>query len=236
MKGKTTMTIVICLMCMLLTAVIFLQFKTIDKLDIPSIENKEEEVLISDRDNWKAKIEDKQKEIDDTNLKIVEFQEKIKNNQNASELLTRELDSLNGILGLKDVSGSGVVITLTDNEFAKISAIDLLKLVNELRLAGAEAIAINGERIVYDSYIVDIGNIWEGAFIRINGKQGQVSPYVVEAIGNPTYIETYLSKEQYGYIDTQKSDGKSVSLEKRDSITIKKYEGNLNFNEKYIKE
>lgn len=236
MKGKTTMTIVICLMCILLTAVMFLQFKTISRIDITALENMQEKDLRSEIANWKTKNEDKQKELDDIKLKIAEFNEKIVSNRNASELLTSELDNLNGILGLKDVYGSGVVITLTDNENAKITSIDLLKLVNELRLAGAEAIAINGERIVYDSYIVDIGNIWEGAFIRINGKQGQVSPYVVEAIGNPTYIENYLSKEQYGYIDTQRADGKSVSLEKRDNITIKKYEGNLNLDEKYIKE
>lgn len=236
MKGKTTMTIVICLICIILTAVMFLQFKTISRIDVTALENMQETELRSEISSWKTRYEDISKELDDTKLKIAEYKEKVTSNRRASELLSNELDRLTGILGSRDVTGPGVVLTLSDNENAKIRSIDLLKLVNELKVAGAESIAINGERIVYDSYIVDIGSGYGDAFIRINGKQGQVSPYIVEAIGNPTYLESVLSKKQYGYIDTQKAEGKTISFETRDSITIKKYEGNLNLDEKYIKE
>ena len=63
----------------------------------------------------------------------------------------------------------------------------------------------------------------------MNGKQGLVSPYVVKAIGNPTYLESGLSKKNYGYIDVQKAEGTTVTLTRQDNITIKKYEGNINF-------
>lgn len=232
MKGKTTMTIVICLICVILTAVIFLQFKTISRIDVTALENMQEEELRSEITSWKTKYENIVSELEATNLKISEYNEKISNNRNASELLTKELSKLEGIIGLRDVSGSGVIITLSDNENTKINAEDLIKLVNELKLAGAEAISINDERIVYDSYIADIGN----AFMTINGNQGLVSPYVVKAIGNPIYLESGLSKKQYGYIDTQKTNGKTVTLERKDNIIIKKYSGDLNFNEKYIKQ
>ncbi len=232
MKGKTTMTIVICLICVILTAVIFLQFKTISRIDVTALENMQEEELRSEITSWKTKYENIVSELEATNLKISEYNEKISNNRNASELLTKELSKLEGIIGLRDVSGSGVIVTLSDNENTKINAEDLIKLINELKLAGAEAISINDERIVYDSYIADIGN----AFMTINGNQGLVSPYIVKAIGNPTYLESGLAKKQYGYIDTQKTNGKTVSLERKDNIIIKKYSGDLNFNEKYIKQ
>lgn len=232
MKGKTTMTIVICLICVILTAVIFLQFKTISRIDVTALENMQEEELRSEITSWKTKYENIVSELEATNLKISEYNEKISNNRNASELLTNELSKLEGIIGLRDVSGSGVIVTLSDNENTKINAEDLIKLINELKLAGAEAISINDERIVYDSYIADIGN----AFMTINGNQGLVSPYIVKAIGNPTYLESGLAKKQYGYIDTQKTNGKTVSLERKDNIIIKKYSGDLNFNEKYIKQ
>ncbi len=225
MKGRTTMTIVIGLICVILTAVIFLQFKTISKIDVTALENMREADLRNEITNWKTKYEEIEQELENTNLKISEYEEKINSNRTASELLTNEVSRLKGISGLRDVTGSGVVVTLSDSEYVSITAEDLIKLINELKLAGAEAISINDERVVHNSYIVNIGD----KFIRMNGKQGLVSPYVVKAIGNPTYLESGLSKKNYGYIDVQKSEGKTVTLTREDNITIKKYEGNINF-------
>ena len=44
------------------------------------------------------------------------------------------------LLGTTDVTGEGVVVTLTDTDESNITADDLITLVNELRFAGAEAI------------------------------------------------------------------------------------------------
>ena len=107
---------------------------------------------------------------------------------------------------------------------------DLLTLLNELKLAGAEAISINDQRIVYNSYVADINN----KFISVNGPPRIVSPYVVKAIGNPTYLESGLSKKQYGYIDSKLLEGKDVSLERADNISISKYNGELKF--EYVRE
>lgn len=97
-------------------------------------------------------------------------------------------------------------------------------LLNALREAGAEAISINEQRIVYDSYASDITN----TFITIKGKK-IVSPYIVKAIGNTTYLESGISQKQYGYIDTKLSEGKSVVLERQEEIEIPAYTGNLSF-------
>lgn len=225
MKGRTTMTIVIGLICVIFTAVIFLQFKTISKIDVTALENMKEVELRNEITNWKAKYEEIHEELENTNLKISEYEEKINSNRTASGLLTNEVSRLKGISGLRDVTGSGVIVTLSDSEYVSITAEDLIKLINELKLAGAEAISVNDERVVHNSYIVNIGD----RFIRMNGKQGLVSPYVVKAIGNPTYLESGLSKKNYGYIDVQKAEGKTVTLTREDNITIKKYEGNINF-------
>ena len=102
-------------------------------------------------------------------------------------------------------------------------------LVNELKAAGAEAISINNQRIVYDSYIVDLAD----TFVSVNGER-LVSPYTVKAIGNSTYLESGLSKKQYGYIDTKTAEGKDVKLERQDNIVINAYNQNLGF--EYVKE
>lgn len=222
MKGKTTMTIIIGLICVILTAVIFAQFKTISKIDVTALENMQEAELRNEIASWKTKQEDIEKELAETNIKIVEYKESIVNNQEASELLTKELNQLMGVAGLRDVSGNGIVITLTDSDYTKITPNDLIELINELRLAGAEAISINDERIVYDSYVVS------PSFMQINGIR-MVSPYIVKAIGNPTYLESGLSKKQYGYVDLKKSENKTVTLERQDNITMSKTNRDLKF-------
>ena len=228
-KGKITMTITIGLVVLILTAVIFVQFKTINQTDITSLENMREDELRTEIISFKQKIEETTKQLEETNQKSAEYEETITTDKKAAELLAEELKQQNDILGKNDVKGSGVVVTLTDTNEQKITATDLRELINKLKEDGAEAISINGQRIVYDSYIVDIGS----TFISVKG-ESMVSPYEVKAIGNPTYLESGLSKKQYGYIDTKLEEGKNVKLERKDSIVINKYTKNLNF--EYVKE
>ena len=222
-KGKLTMTITISLVVLIFTAVLFIQFKTINQTDIVSLENMREDELKGEISNFKQKAEEIKKEIDETNIKINEYRETINTDKEASELLTQELEKQNNLLGKNPVKGSGIVITLKDTETNKITGEDLRTLLNELKMAGAEAISINEHRIVYDSYVVDIG----GTFISVNGTR-IVSPYEVKAIGNPTYLESGLSQKQYGFIDTKLEEGKDIKVLRQDNILINKYTGNLN--------
>lgn len=228
-KGEITITITIGLICLILTTVIFVQFKTINQTDITSLENMREDELRTEISNFKQKVQETEKQLEETNQKIKEYEETINTDKKVSELLTKELDQQNNILGKNDVIGNGVIVTLIDTRAQKITGEDLRELLNQLRTDGAEAISINEQRIVYDSYVVDIG----GTFISVNGER-IVSPYEVKAIGNPTYLESGLSKKQYGYIDTKLEEGKDVTLKRQNDILINKYTGNLNM--EYAKE
>lgn len=105
----------------------------------------------------------------------------------------------------------------------------MLVLLNHLNSAGAEAISINNQRIVYDSYIVNINN----EFIRVNGNV-IASPYIIKAIGNATYLESAIAQKNIGFVDEKLSEGKSISVEIQKDLFIGKYTGNLNF--EYVKE
>ena len=222
-KGEVTITITIGLMCLILSTVIFVQFKTIKQTDITSLENMREDELRTEISNFKQKVTETEEQLKETNLKIKEYEETINTDKEASQILAKELEQQNNILGKNAVKGNGIIITLTDTRAQKITPEDLRELLNQLKTAGAEAISINGQRIVYDSYVVDLG----GTFISVNGER-LVSPYEVKAIGNPTYLESELSKKQYGYIDTKLEEGKDVVLERQDNILINAYRGNLN--------
>ena len=163
--------------------------------------------------SWKEKYEETEQRLSETQNTIDEYKRTIESNEASSEILDQELEQTNLLLGKTDVVGNGVIVTLTDNDAQTISADDLLVLVNELRLAGAEAISINDKRIVNMSEIVAVGDNTERV----------TSPYVVKAIGDQTYLFSALSLKNSGFIDTHTSNGETVELVQQNNITIPAY-------------
>lgn len=97
-------------------------------------------------------------------------------------------------------------------------------IVNALKLAGAEAIEINGERIINMSDIVTIDST-SNSFIKVNG-QRILAPYVIKAIGNPTYLESALLGNG-GHVDELKKWGHDVSINKLNRVKINKYKDEI---------
>ena len=176
--------------------------------------------------NWKEKYNEINQKYEEVSTKVKEYQEKKQSYGETSKLLQEELDQLNKALGKTEVQGEGIEITLTDTEENKLSADNLLTIVNDLKLAGAEAISINNERVVNMTDIVDIGN----TFIKVNGQRIS-SPYVIKAIGNQTYLESGVSGNG-GSVDKLQKDGYDAKIEKNKKIKILKY--NDEINTKYI--
>lgn len=228
-KANITMSISILIVCIILVAVSFIQFKTVEQVQETDIETMREEELREQISTWKSKYEEVNEKLVDTREKINEYNQKLDSNEEASELLDEELRKSQLILGTTDVVGDGVVVTLTDTTESPIKAEDLVQLINELRFAGAEAISINGVRILSMTDIADIDT-----YIIIKPSQRLVSPYVVKAIGNQTYLVSNLCLKNSGFVDKYNNSGKSVKLEKQRNIKIPKYSGNIDI--KYMKE
>ena len=227
-KQQILMSVIIGLVCVVLIAVMFVQYKTVEETDITSIKNMRENELRTTLSEWKTKYEETHEKYMQTQQTIKEYQKKIETNQEASGLLEKELQQSNLLVGKTNVTGEGVVITLTDNNEQKISSEDLIELINELRYAGAEAISINDIRVVNNTDIVLIGS----SYIMVGGNRLS-SPYVVKAIGNQAYLSSILSLKNSGFVDKYNNSGKTVKLEARKKIEILKYNGNMEI--KYIK-
>ncbi len=228
-KANITMSVSIFVVTICLVTVALIQFKTVEKVNQTDIENMRESELREQISTWKSKYEEVNEKLADTNSKIEEYNSKIESNEESSELLDEELKKSKLILGTTDVTGDGVVITLTDKQEHPIEASDLVELINELRFAGAEAISINGVRIINMTDIVDIDT-----YILVKPSQRLVSPYIVKAIGNQTYLTSTLCLKDSGYIDRYNNSGKSVKLEKQRNIKIPKYSEGIDI--KYMKE
>lgn len=99
------------------------------------------------------------------------------------EELVAELNRVRALGGAVEVSGPGIELLLDGPQ----SALELQDVVNELRNAGAEAVALNGYRLVVSSVFV----VEDQDSIMVDG-QAVVRPYRFEAIGDPDTIETAL--------------------------------------------
>ena len=237
MKIKNTsvgLIISIGLTAFVLGLTMVIQFKTITETDITGLEVMREAELRTELASWKSKYEDATLKIEETDKKIEEYNKEIEDNNNISELLSREVNEAEIFAGYTDVEGEGIIITLEDTETTQITADDLMSLINELKLAGAEAISINDQRIVS---LTDISNV-NYQFIMVNtakkvGTARIESPYIIKAIGNQKYLESGISIK-YGFLDSMQSNGKKASYVLDDNITILKYDGVLEY--KYASE
>lgn len=226
-KNEIIMAVIIGLVCIVFFAVMFMQFKTVEETDITAIENMRETELRTAISEWKGKYEDAQEQLTVNRKSIKEYKEKIEKNEEASELIDKDLKESNMLLGKTDVTGEGIILTLTNTDDYTINYSHLLELVNELRYAGAEAISINDARVVMTEIVeVQVRMI-------VSGKR-VTSPYVIKAIGNQTYLSSTLSLKDSGFIDRYGATGMNIKLEKSNNIKILKYNGEMKV--KYMRE
>lgn len=141
------------------------------------------------------------------------------------ESFQKEINDLRMRVGSTPVTGPGIIITIDDTNVLKTNPVDvnanallthdvdLLMLVNELRVAGAEAMAINDQRIVAGSAIRCVG-----PSIQVN-KSPVSAPFVVRAIGDPNNLAGAVNLPG-GVLDTLRPLGIKVDVAKRDKLTV----------------
>ena len=228
-KASKSLIISIAITSFVLGVTMAIQFKTVTETDIAGIEVMREAELRTELASWKSKYEDAKLKIEEDNQKIKDYTKEIEENNNISELLSKEVEEAKMIAGYTDVSGPGIIITLEDTDKMQITADDLISLINELKLAGAEAISINDQRIVS---LTDISNV-NYQFIMVNtakaiGMARIESPFVIKAIGNQKYLESAISIK-YGFLDSMESSGKVANYVLDNNVEIQKYSGTLEY-------
>lgn len=148
--------------------------------------------------------------------------------QEALAALEGELAKARLAAGLTAVTGPGVEIILDNPETAGqtgqpvslyvIRDEDLLRVVNELRAAGAEAISLNGQRIVATTEIRFAAPLINVNLTRV------VPPYHVLAVGKPEHLHSALAIPG-GVVDYLKNLGVRVEIQDRDKLTLPAYAG-----------
>ena len=215
----TTVTVVVFIVCIVLVSVMLMQFRTVEQTDITEIETMRESELRALLSDWKTRYEDVAKQLEDTNKRIEEYNKTIEDNEAAADLIDDELTESNILVGKTDVYGEGVEVTLSDGDYSDVNASHLIDLVNELRYAGAEAISINGIRILAMTDIVEMDSYILISLQRVQG------PYVIKAIGDKDYMSTILQLKGSGFVDITSDINVSLAIKNR--VEIPKYNGEL---------
>ena len=215
--------------CLILTIAIFIQIKTVE-----SITN-EEGISLNDNSElkdevlrWRQAYRDAYNQLEDAEERLEEARTQAATDNIVDVEVENQIKKNNALLGLTEVKGSGVIIRLDENREANEEEIidlnsylvhegDLIHIINELYNAGADAISINGKRIVNTTSILCDGNI-----IRVNDEIVGV-PIEIKAICYPQAL--YNLKRKGGYLSLMVSGGVIVDMVESDDITIPKYEG-----------
>jgi len=151
-----------------------------------------------------------------------------------TKALNDRLDLARMGAGLVALSGPGLVIQLSDSSAAAppdgnerdylVSGRDVLAVVEELWLAGAEGIAVNGERVTTGTAVVDIGGsvLVNSAYL--------VPPYQVAAIGPPDMFDRLTRSP--GFVDfvraRSETYGIGVGYAVSETVDLPAYAGLVN--------
>lgn len=142
------------------------------------------------------------------------------------EKMYKELQRNGRFLGYEEVKGQGLYLKLQDglpkegevpgsmdSWLRIIHNEDMLKLLNELRIHGAEAIDINGQRVTETS---EIFCSW--AFISINGEK-LPAPFTIKVVGDLSRLSAYAVAD-FTQIKNLLGRGIQVVVEKRPILTL----------------
>ncbi len=132
--------------------------------------------------------------------------------QAARDASRERLQNLRILAGVVPVTGPGATLTIADPD-GVLGASDVLDAIQELRDAGAEAIAVDGERVIASSAVVDTP---EGIAV---GDTVLTSPIEIKAIGDADTLAAGLSFPG-GVIERVREAGAEAIVVERDVVDI----------------
>ncbi len=147
--------------------------------------------------------------------------------------LKEELERAKIEAGVTELTGPGVEVTLNDSNISLkpgenpnlyvLHDEDVLRVLNEIKAAGAEAVSINGQRLLATTEIR-----CTGPTVVLNKNKRLAPPYVITAIGNPDTLESSL-KMKGGVAETLQFWGIQVAVKKLPMVSVPAYTGGIRF-------
>ncbi|SER58144.1 DUF881 domain-containing protein [Psychrobacillus sp. OK032] len=181
-------------------------------------QNKYREELIDQKERNKELTE----EINEKQQGIRDLEQSFANSEESAEALVKEAEKLRLLMGDLPSQGKGIAVSLEDGAYNPsqenpndyiVHESHVFKVVNELKISGAEAISINGQRLRANSFIRCTGPV-----ITIDGKTFP-APFTIEAVGDPAVLLASVHLGG-GVLDQLTSDNIVVTVEEKGNITM----------------
>ncbi|MDP4117889.1 MAG: DUF881 domain-containing protein [Bacillota bacterium] len=223
--------IALTLICFLLGFAILLQFKSVRFNKAVSTDNLRAQELQTQLNDELEKNKSLSDDLSDAKNQLAQFRKSSKDSGAISNIVNEQLLNAEKLAGMTPLIGPGVTVSLSDAktssnlasaESSIIHDSDIRTVVNELLASGAEAISINGERLVSTSSIRCVGPT-----VIINSTRLS-SPFVITAIGDSKTLEAGLIIKG-GVVDALTPWGIDVSISKYEKVNIPAYSGASTF-------
>lgn len=161
-----------------------------------------------------------QKELNEKQEKVLDIEQQLAKEEQVFFNLAEDAEKYRMFTGKVGVKGKGIEISLSDGDYDPneeninnylVHEQHVFKVINELYISGASAVAINGQRISSNSYIV-----CDGPVITVDGNQ-YPAPFVISAIGDPDVLEAAINITG-GVKDQLVNENIVFSLERKNEI------------------
>ncbi|AUH44360.1 DUF881 domain-containing protein [Streptomyces sp. CMB-StM0423] len=166
--------------------------------------------ILDELDDRTQRLEDERERLEDQKAELENSSDQAEEARRQTEAKERQLGVLAGTVAAE---GPGIEITVRGPEGA-VEADMLLDTIQELRAAGAEAIQINGVRVVAGTHFADAGE----SDVAIDGRRVS-QPYVFRVIGRAEDLEPALNIPG-GVVQTMEEEQATVSIEPRDTVLV----------------
>lgn len=224
-KFKSILLIVI---FMLTGLMVTLQFKSVGT-DYSFITIKTMSDLQNEVKRERDEVNQIQMLIESQEAKLRNYEDAIASDGSIQEVLLQDIEHMKIHGGFYDLEGPGVMVLLSDSERELyegedpnnviVHDADVLTIMNDLRIAGAEALSINGQRVLSTSEIQ-----CAGATITIN-QFTYAQPFVIKAIGNPDVLNAAIRAPNTYAWELKEVYGLRVESHVSERVRIPRYHG-----------
>ncbi|MBW5481856.1 DUF881 domain-containing protein [Streptomyces bambusae] len=165
--------------------------------------------ILDELDGRTKRLEDEKQQLEDQRREL----QNSSNQADEARRQTVEKERQLGILaGTVAAQGPGITLKISDPQ-GHVQSDMLLDAIQELRAAGAEAIQINGVRVVASSYFSD-----EAGGVAIDGRK-ITQPYEFRVIGKPQDLEPALNIPG-GVIQTLEKEQATATVTRSPKIVV----------------
>ena len=201
--------IVVGVLCALLGFALVVQVSQTQEDQLSSLRQSDLVRLLDDVTQRSGELEDQVSSLEATRD---ELQSGSGRERAALELAEEQAQTLGILSGRLPAEGPGVTIDVVEGPEA-LDAFALFNVLEELRNAGAEAMEVNGVRLVASSYFEDSadGVVVDGQTIE--------SPYRWSVIGDPSTLETALEIPG-GAMASLRADGARTTVTQEDRVEV----------------